>query len=137
MKLCYVAGAITKGDIADNVARAHDAGLALLKAGLAVVVPHGSVFWGNARFNLWGDPDPEGRLFVPEASPAGTTHEMWLKCDLEIVRRCDAVFRVPGESVGADMETAEAARRGIPVYTDIETLIKEMGGDVARVSVPS
>ena len=98
--MIHVAGPITKGDIATNVARAHDMGLALLKAGFAVIVPHGSVFWGNDRWNFWGEGDPAGSLFHPEAAPAGTTHAMWLRCDLEIVRRCDAVLRLPGGEQG-------------------------------------
>lgn len=117
MKLVYVAGPISKGDLLANCCRAHDAGIALLKAGFAVIVPHGSCFWGNLLM---------GRLpsaFVPEVLPKGTVHEQWLAGSLELVRRCDCVVRLPGESKGADMEVALARELGKPVYHSVEEFI--------------
>lgn len=119
-KLAYVAGPISKGDIVANLMKAHDAGMALLKGGLAVIVPHGNCFWGNLTKGGYHLPS----AFVPEACPGGTTHADWMGCDLEIVRRCDAVLRLPGESKGADMETACADECGIPVFADAAELIR-------------
>jgi len=116
-KLVYVAGPISKGDLVENCRRAHAAGLELLKAGMAAIVPHGSCFWGN---------DTLGRdAFRPEVLPHGTTHEDWYGMDLEIVRRCDAVLRLPGLSTGADLEAAEARRVGIPVYYSVADLLND------------
>ena len=36
-----------------------------------------------------------------------------------LLSRCDAVFRIPGASRGADLEVAKAREMGLPVYTDI------------------
>ncbi|MFE0860434.1 DUF4406 domain-containing protein [Streptomyces rochei] len=36
-----------------------------------------------------------------------------------LLARCDAVLRLPGESVGADQDVALARRRGQPVYHDV------------------
>ncbi|MFJ2699475.1 DUF4406 domain-containing protein [Streptomyces rochei] len=36
-----------------------------------------------------------------------------------LLARCDAVLRLPGESVGADQDVALARRRGLPVYHDV------------------
>ncbi|MFE3515404.1 DUF4406 domain-containing protein [Streptomyces sp. NPDC059166] len=36
-----------------------------------------------------------------------------------LLARCDAVLRLPGESVGADQDVATARRLGLPVYHDI------------------
>lgn len=36
-----------------------------------------------------------------------------------LLARCDAVLRLPGESIGADQDVATARRRGLPVYRDI------------------
>ncbi|MEV6261200.1 DUF4406 domain-containing protein [Streptomyces sp. NPDC051784] len=36
-----------------------------------------------------------------------------------LLAHCDAVLRLPGESVGADQDVATAHRRGLPVYRDI------------------
>lgn len=43
--------------------------------------------------------------------------DIWMKGDLEILRRCDAVLTVEGweKSQGAQMEVAEANRLGLPV----------------------
>lgn len=116
-KLVYVAGPISKGDLPENIKLAHEVGLRLLRAGFAVIVPHGSCFWGNRRL---------GDAFLPEKQPSGTTHADWLDCDLEIVRRCDCLLRLPGESKGADMEEAEAKRVGIPIYYSVDSAIADL-----------
>ncbi|GGY67163.1 MULTISPECIES: DUF4406 domain-containing protein [Streptomyces] len=36
-----------------------------------------------------------------------------------LLARCDAVLRLPGESVGADQDVALARRRGLRVYHDV------------------
>jgi hypothetical protein len=41
--------------------------------------------------------------------------QTWINGDLEIVARCDMVLRLPGESKGADIETAHAIENDIPV----------------------
>ncbi len=33
--------------------------------------------------------------------------------------RCDAVFRIAGQSNGADMEVAKAREMGLPIFTDL------------------
>jgi hypothetical protein len=115
----YVAGPISKGDLPLNVMRANAAGLALLKAGLAPVVPHGSCFWGNKA--IWDDASIG---LSPEALPAGTTHEEWVGADIEIVRRCDAVLRLPGESAGADREVEAAIWHGLPVFHSLQSVLR-------------
>jgi hypothetical protein len=105
----YVAGPITKGDLQHNIEQARVAGRALMAAGFAPMVPHLTCFMG---------PDN-----VPEALPNGTKAEDWYGIDLPWVAVCDAVVRLPGESVGADKETELATRLGIPVYHSVENLI--------------
>lgn len=39
-----------------------------------------------------------------------------------LLTHCDAVLRLPGESVGADQDVATALRRGLPVYHDISEI---------------
>lgn len=51
-------------------------------------------------------------------------YETWLDYDFDIIWHCAAVFRLPGESPGADRECAFAKERGIPTFTDI-TALKE------------
>lgn len=49
--------------------------------------------------------------------------EYWYAYDLHLLRRCDAVLRLPGASRGADVETAEAASLGIPGFDDEASLL--------------
>ena len=57
---------------------------------------------------------------------AGTEHHSG-NCKLvKFIEQSDCLFRVPGESVGADMEVAHAANVGVPVFTDIRELYAEM-----------
>lgn len=42
-------------------------------------------------------------------------YEAWLTITMAAIERCDAVVRLPGESSGADLETARADKLGIPV----------------------
>lgn len=118
--VCYVAGPISKGDLVANIRQAHEAGMALIRAGLSPIVPHGNCFWGN---------DVSDGAFAPSSLPAGTTLQDWYGMDLAIVARCDCVLRLPGESVGADMEAAEAGRLGLPVFN---TAAEVVAWDVSR-----
>ena len=36
-----------------------------------------------------------------------------------LLQHCDAVLRLPGDSVGADQDVAIARRRGLPVFFDV------------------
>lgn len=50
------------------------------------------------------------------------THAEWLARDKEVIRRCDALFRLPGKSPGADEEVEFAKQIGIPVIRNIDSL---------------
>jgi len=104
----YIAGPITKGPLAENIKQATDAAMRLLKAGFGPLCPHLSCYMGGP---------------APAVLPGDTTHEDWYEADMPWVAVSDAVLRLPGESVGADKETALAQQLGIPVYTDVEMLI--------------
>ena len=42
--------------------------------------------------------------------------EFWYGYDLALLARCDALYRFPGESAGADNEIAFSNRHSIPVF---------------------
>lgn len=93
--LVYLAGPYTADPVA-NTRRAIFAARDLWATGkVAVVVPH---------LSLVAD------LVAP------MTRDDWYRFDLDIVARCDAVYRLDGESPGADAEVAFAEERGIPVF---------------------
>jgi hypothetical protein len=37
-----------------------------------------------------------------------------------LLSKCDAVFRIPGASTGADLEVAKAREMGLPIFTDLD-----------------
>ncbi len=100
--MVYVAGPIsTGGDYIGNIRRGIQAGEELRKIGFVPFVPHLSAWWELVVPLTWND---------------------WLEYDEEIIRRCDALLRLPGESRGADREVAFAAKHGIPVFHSAEKL---------------
>lgn len=92
----YVAGPISKGDRTKNIRKAILAAEALRKAGHTPYLPHLDFLWD---------------LVVP-----GVQHDDWLKLDHEWLKVCEALVRLPGESLGADQEVRWAKELGIPVY---------------------
>lgn len=117
MKLVYVAGPIRKGCIWANVAQADRAMHALMAGGVAVINPMLSC-WAGAGDERASEPHPlaHGQFRSLGAEP-------WLTMDLEIVGRCDAVLRLPGESSGADGEVAHAKAANIPVFHAVEDVL--------------
>lgn len=95
--MVYVAGPIRAANAWEreqNIRRAEALALEAWKAGAAAICPH-----AMGRFYDDGD------------------YEMWIKGDLAIIARCDAVLVTPEweRSTGAKAEVAEARRLGIPV----------------------
>jgi hypothetical protein len=99
----YVAGPISKGDVFDNIVRAIKWGRRMVHDGLAPYIPHFDAF-----MFAWGD-----------GTGLNTEEIGWnsyLEWDLEWVAVSDAVFRVAGESKGADLECRIAEQLGIPIF---------------------
>jgi len=89
----YVAGPISS-DPMTGVHRATAASRTMFLDGLAPFVPHWDAHW-----------------FLGEGH-----WESYLEFDLEFVAVSDAVYRLYGESKGADKECAVASELGIPVF---------------------
>lgn len=98
----YLASAYTIGDPATNVRRQLQASDELIGLGYAPFVPLLSHFQ---------------HIYSPKSYRVWTTLDMeWLPC-------CDCLLRLGGPpSTGADMEEAEARRRGLKVFHSIEEL---------------
>lgn len=107
MTKIYIASPYTKGDVAVNVKRQMDVASKLMD-------------WGFAPF--W----PLHSHFLHMASPR--PYKDWVKVDLEWVRSCDGLLRLPGESPGADAEVEYAKEHRIPVLYSIEETIEYFGG---------
>ena len=104
-KRIYVAGPYTRPDPCINTHVAIGAANQLWDMGYAPFIPHLSHFWHTVT------PKP---------------YEQWLDYDNQFLPVCDAVLRLPGESSGADKETAFADNLGIPVFNSLDELMKAM-----------
>jgi hypothetical protein len=100
--LVYVAGPYTRPD---PVANTHDTikfATELIDEGLVTpLVPHLTLLW---------------HVVVPRPL------EFWYEYDIAVLARCDALYRIAGESTGADKEVDFARDAGIPVFTDLDAL---------------
>lgn len=99
----YVAGPYTKGDVAVNVRNAFEAANRLADLGFAPFVPHATHFW---------------HMLFPRP------YEFWLDLDNQFLPCCEGVLRLSGESSGADNEVQLAGTLGIPVFTEIDSLVE-------------
>lgn len=95
--LVYIAGPYTNPDPVANTHEAIKWGETIERFGCDVVIPHLSLLW---------------HIVVP--APL----EKWYARDLAVLARCDALFRFPGASSGADKEVTFAEERGIPVFAE-------------------
>lgn len=100
--LAYIAGPLTNGNPLRNLVDAIMTADALWLHGIASVVPH---------------------LSLVADAVAPRPYSCWMEGDLEILRRCDVLLRLPGESPGADLEVACAHERGIPVCHSVEAVL--------------
>ncbi|MCK5012963.1 MAG: DUF4406 domain-containing protein [Candidatus Omnitrophica bacterium] len=102
-KLLYVAGPYS-GDTADNIARAEEVSIGLIRKGFHVFTPHK---------NMAGYEQYEGN---------GIGYKTWMDMDLDFLRRCDAMYVMLNSerSVGVQKELKFARRKKIPVIHEME-----------------
>jgi len=99
-KPTYIAGpysANTEGALLRNIEKAMAVANELMRAGHLVYCPHLS-----HHLELHDN--------------GGFGWQWWINYDLEWLRRCGRLVRIPGESLGADIEVAEALAIGMRVY---------------------
>lgn len=105
LKLVYIAGpyrAKTEAEVCENIAAARSAAIRIWRTGAVAVCPHlNTAFMGGVI------PDNE-----------------FLRGDLELMARCDAVFAMPGHesSKGAANEVRVAKEQEMPVFTEFGRL---------------
>ena len=106
--LVYLAGPITNGGTATVEEIKHNAYVAfkvaqrLLDAGISSVMPQLSGLLDNHQELTW---------------------QQWMDLDYPMLRRCDAVYRIPGASKGADDEEKYCKAYHIDWFTDLEDCI--------------
>jgi hypothetical protein len=106
----YVSGPFSNGSTASasqrraNVQRAESVGRALANAGFNPHVPHAATV---------------------HLEDSTMTYEDFLGLDLSIIAAwAEAVYRMPGESVGADREVAFAKQLGLPVFDNLADIVR-------------
>ena len=108
IKVVYIAGPyrsrLGARGVEQNIRRAEDLAYRVWTEGLVALCPH-----TNAKHFDGILPD-----------------EVFLKGDLELLKRCDAVLLVNGwrESAGTRAEITFAINQGIPVFEDLYELVK-------------
>ncbi len=105
--LIYISGPISKGNRNLHLLQSLEAHRELMQCGFSVI---------NPMLNMLAP-------FNSSLGDAHLTHEDWMENDLPCVRVADAVLRLPGHSLGGDMECLYAERVGVPVYKTVEELI--------------
>lgn len=64
------------------------------------------------------------------------THEDWLDMDIQWIKVCHGMYRIPLPSKGADTEEAYMNTLGRPVFHDLDSLSKwDFGGDDLEVGI--
>lgn len=102
MKVIYIAGRYRSScewELETFIRKAEDAAIGLWAKGWAVICPHkNTAHFGGAM---------------------GITDDVWLKGDLEILRRCDAIYLLRNwkESTGARAELKLAKELGLDIYS--------------------
>ena len=107
MKVIYIASAYTVGDVAANVAVQMEAAHRIMDMEHCPIAPLLSHF-----------------LHLYQQRP----YQDWINVDLELIKRCDIVLRLPGVSSGADGEVQLALQCNIPVcygWSKLEALLDE------------
>lgn len=100
----YIASPYTIGDKQTNVDIQRRTAHTLLDLGYCPIAPLLSHYLEELRARPW---------------------EEWMQMDFELIRRSDALLRLPGESKGADMEVAFAQKLGKPVYPSINDILED------------
>ena len=97
----YVAGPYSLGDTQTNVDNAIDVGEQITQMGADPFIPHLSHY---------------RHLRHPH------DYQFWIDEDLRWLDVCHALYRMPGDSKGADGEVDYAEAHGIPVFHDLDEL---------------
>lgn len=110
MKLVYIAGPYTAKTflgIDQNIADARIAAANLASAGIGFLCPH----LNSAHFEV----------ITPEVPP-----EFWYEMTMEMLRRADGVWALPGWSFskGTKAEIAEASKLGLPLFYTQDAVIE-------------
>ena len=99
----YIMGSYSTGDIARNVRKAVEMADVISALGACPFIPH--------LCHLW-------HLIAPH------DYDFWMDYDLQWLGVCNAAFRLPGQSDGAEKEERYCEKMNIPVFHNTVDLMK-------------
>jgi len=111
MKVIYIAGKYrdrNEWEVTQNIRKAEEVAVFIWKNGGIAICPHkNTAYFGG---------------ICPD--------EVWLQGDLEIIKRCDAIFAIPNwiDSNGAKQEINFALKNNVPVLNEEEELLEFLNG---------
>ena len=97
-KLIYVAGPYS-GDVENNIKRAEEVSIELIRNGWYVITPHKN----TAGYEQYEDDQ--------------ITYQTWIEMDLDILKRCDAIFVMNG------WKRSRGTQREITLALDLNLLV--------------
>ena len=103
----YIASPYTKGNRLLNVLKQVDTANELMDLGFAPYAPLMNHYWEQRQHRQTAE---------------------WLSLDVEWLRVCHAILRLPGESAGADFEVKVARGMQIPVFYSVADLLDWRNG---------
>ena len=98
----YIAAPYTKPDPVENTHKVIHVANHLVQMGFIPIVPHLSMLW---------------HAITPKP------YEFWLRYDLALLVKCDAVLRLSGESPGADAEVKEAIAMKKHIFYSLQEVV--------------
>jgi hypothetical protein len=98
----YISGPYSNGDTEQNVRSAIDAAEQVIENLGIPIIPHVTYWWN-------------------EIYPHG--YEFWLAYDMQLLEGCDVLWRLPGESKGADREVENAKKLGLSIVYSFDELM--------------
>ena len=102
----YVAGPYSHPDPVENIRNAVLIGDRLLSRGFCPFIPHLTGTW---------------HMLCPRK------YQEWLDYDNQWIPVCDAIYRLPGASNGADLEIKLAVSLGIPIFYSMDEICGHFG----------
>lgn len=101
--LIYIAGPYTKGDQNENIFNALKIGDYVYTLGAIPYVPHLTHYWS-----------------IMTIDGSKRDYDEWMHICFNVLNRCDALVRLPGESIGSDMEVEYAKELNKPIFLSTE-----------------
>lgn len=102
MKTIFISSPYTKGDQIFNVHRQMVVADILLENGFCPMIPLLNHFWETVSKH---------------------DYESYLKMDFEMIKRCDAILRLNGESIGADHEVEFARQCNKQIFNSVKEVL--------------